>query len=60
MCMEVLLATICLWVAIFGVFDAVVERMPAKWQKVLLYLVTAGGVSVFLVTHPQVSVCSLM
>ena len=60
MCMEVLLATICLWVAIFGVFDAVVERMPAKWQQVLLYLVTAGGVSVFLVTHPQVNVCSLM
>ena len=58
--MEVLLATICLWVAIFGVFDAAVECMPAKWQKVLFYLVTAGGVSVFLVTHPQVSVCSLM
>ena len=60
MCMEVLLATICLWVAIFGIFDAVVERFDKKWQQVSVYLVVAGAVCVFLMTHKNVSVCSLM
>ena len=60
MCMEVLLATICLWVAIFGIFDAIVERFEQKWPRVSVYVLVAGAVGVFLMTHKSVSVCSLM
>ena len=60
MCMEVLLATICLWVAIFGIFDAIVERFEQKWQRVSVYVLVAGAVGVFLMTNKNVSVCSLM
>ena len=58
--MELLLATICLWVAIFGIFDAIVERFDKKWKQVSVYVLVAGAVVVFLMTHKNVSVCSLM
>ena len=60
MCFEVLMATVFLWVAVFGLTDIVREHIPKLWQQALMYVVVGVGVLVFLATHKQVNVCMLM
>jgi hypothetical protein len=60
MCFEVLLATVFLWVSIFGLFDVAVSMMECKKKHAAVYVVVGGSVLVFLATHESVSVCSLM
>ena len=60
LCFEVLLATVVLWVAIFGMFDIIVSMLDSQKQKGVLYVVMALGVIGFLMTHESVSVCALM
>ena len=60
LCFEVLLATVLLWVAIFGLFDLLVEWIDNKGRRGALYLLLGLGVLGFLATHKSVSVCALM
>ena len=60
LCFEVLLATVVLWVAIFGMFDIIVSMLDSQKQKGVLYVMLALGVIGFLMTHESVSVCALM
>lgn len=60
MCFEVLLATIVLWVAIFGLSDICASMLENKQQQGVLYGLLAVLVFAFLLTHDNVTVCSLM
>tara|TARA_B100001540_G_scaffold155612_2_gene137703 strand:+ start:4483 stop:4677 length:195 start_codon:yes stop_codon:yes gene_type:complete len=60
MCFEVLLATIVLWVAIFGLCDICASMLENKQQQGTLYGLLAVSVFAFLLTHDNVTVCSLM
>ena len=60
MCFEVLMATVFLWVAVFGLTDIVREHIQKQWQQALMYVVVGVGVFVFLATHKQVNVSKLM
>ena len=60
MCFEVLMATILLWVAVFGMCDLAMELVEAKWKRAAFYLGLALSVLVFLILHRNVSVCGLM
>ena len=60
LCFEVLLATVLLWVAIFGLFDLLVEWMDNKSRRGALYMLLALCVLGFLAMHNSVSVCALM
>ena len=60
MCFEVLIATIFLWVSIFGLSDIVMELVEVKWKRAGVYALLAVSVALFLVFHKNVSVCGLM
>lgn len=60
MCFEVLLATIVLWVAVFGLCDMCANMLETKQQQGLLYGLLAMAVMAFLASHDNVTVCSLM
>jgi len=60
MCAEVLIATIMLWVAVFGLSDLLMEWVGDPYKKTLFYATLAVSVSVFLGIHKNVTTCGLM
>mgnify|MGYP004037639041 CR=1 FL=1 len=60
MCFEVLIATIFLWVSIFGISDIVMGLVEQKWKRAGAYTLLAVLVALFLGFHKNVSVCGLM
>lgn len=60
MCFEILIATVLLWVCVFGLADITVSHFSTDRERVLFYLGVGFAVLVFILTHPGVNVCSLM
>ena len=58
-CLEVLVATITLWVAIFGVVDEVVAHIPSVAGRISVYVALGLGCVVFVTTVQDVTWCSL-
>tara|TARA_Y100000361_G_scaffold82019_1_gene72584 strand:+ start:472 stop:666 length:195 start_codon:yes stop_codon:yes gene_type:complete len=60
MCFEVLLATILLWISLFGLADQLASRLPDEQARCAFYAGVGGLVLVFLLTHRDVNICTMM
>lgn len=60
MCVEVLLATVALWIALFGVCDVIMSRVADDGVKLGFYAVLTASVGVFVYVNDQLNMCSLL
>ena len=59
-CFEVLMATIALWVALFGFCDVLVSKLEHDISKLAVYTVLAFFVLVFVYVNDSINMCTLM
>lgn len=58
--MEVLLATILLWVAVFGLIDELMQYVGKSEQKIAFYALLALFVICWVYVNHGISFCTLM
>ena len=59
-CWQTLMATILVWVCVFGVVDTAVHCIEKKIHQVYAYICLLVTVVVFLISSREVTICSLM
>ncbi len=60
MCLEVLLATVALWVALFGICDLLLENIKDNHVKLGFYMLLMATVFMFVYYTQQIDACTLM
>jgi predicted membrane channel-forming protein YqfA (hemolysin III family) len=60
MCFEVLLATIMLWISLFGISDHFIAKIEKDEIKLIVYAMMALMVLVFVYASNHINACALM
>lgn len=59
-CVEVLVVTVLVWIALFGIFELGISQIDRSTRKLAVYLVVLVVVGTFVCVHDGFSSCVLL